>query len=121
MRRGIIAETGVAKRLGSIYASDFGQDARFAEQRLASKKPRVLILTDNDLLTLGIPIDGIDSIQNAGFDVTIFSNITADPPEACVNEAVNLAKSIQADAVCGFGGGKRPTKHEKSIQATQKT
>ena len=66
---------------------------------------RVLLVTDTGMLATGL----VDQVQvilaNAGVDVTVFSDVVADPPEAVVLAATEAAKVTDADAVIGFGGG----------------
>ena len=66
---------------------------------------RVLLVTDTGMLATGL----VDQVQvilaNAGVDVTVFSDVVADPPEEVVLAATEAAKVADADAVIGFGGG----------------
>ena len=66
---------------------------------------RVLLVTDTGMLATGL----VDQVQvilaNAGVDVTVFSDMVADPPEAVVLAATEAAKVADVDAVIGFGGG----------------
>ena len=66
---------------------------------------RVLLVTDTGMLATGL----VDQVQvilaNAGVDVTVFSDVVADPPEAVVLAATEAAKVADVDAVIGFGGG----------------
>jgi alcohol dehydrogenase class IV len=66
---------------------------------------RVLLATDTGMLATGL----VDQVQvilaNAGVDVTVFSDVVADPPEAVVLAATEAAKVADVDAVIGFGGG----------------
>ena len=66
---------------------------------------RVLLVTDTGMLATGL----VDQVQvilaNAGADVTVFSDVVADPPEAVVLAATEAAKVADVDAVIGFGGG----------------
>ena len=66
---------------------------------------RVLLVTDTGMLATGL----VDQVQvilaNAGVDVTVFSDVVADPPEVVVLAATEAAKVADVDAVIGFGGG----------------
>jgi alcohol dehydrogenase class IV len=66
---------------------------------------RVLLVTDTGMMATGL----VDQVQvilaNAGVDVTVFSDVVADPPEAVVLAATEAAKVADVDAVIGFGGG----------------
>ena len=66
---------------------------------------RVLLVTDTGMLATGL-VDQVQVIlSNAGVDVTVFSDVVADPPEAVVLAATEAAKVADVDAVIGFGGG----------------
>jgi len=44
-------------------------------------------------------------LRTLGLDVTVFSDVLADPPASCVEAAVAVALATGADGVIGFGGG----------------
>jgi alcohol dehydrogenase class IV len=89
-------EPGGAKRLGEIareYLS-FG-----------GKISRVMLITDPGLMALGLPLNAMDSLTEAGFDIALFQDVEADPSVAVIKAAVGMAKEHKADLVIGFGGG----------------
>ncbi|WP_458732869.1 iron-containing alcohol dehydrogenase [Sphingobium xenophagum] len=85
-------EWGVHRRLGEACAE------WFAERR-------ILIVTDNALHETGILDPAKLSLSKAGFAVTIFDGVVADPPETVLAEAVALAREEHVDIVLGLGGG----------------
>jgi alcohol dehydrogenase class IV len=89
----IVSEPGAAARLGPLIAE------RFTEAR------RVLIVTDPGFLRTGLLEPARASLTQAGFTVSIFSDVVADPPEQIVDTAVAFARSQDVDLVIGFGGG----------------
>ena len=78
---------------------DLGQQA----QSLGMKRP--FVVTDGGVLRTGIMEPALASLQNAGLDVSVFSDVVADPPEKMVLQAVEAARAHQCDGVIGFGGG----------------
>ena len=66
---------------------------------------KVIVVTDPGLVKAGLVDPVLDGLRAAGIAVTTFSDVQADPPEASLQAAVELAISFGADAVIGFGGG----------------
>src|SRR5690349_21082986 len=83
---------GGARRLGEVAAGRFA--ARY-----------VLLVTDGGLVQAGLidPIAG--SLKGADFNVPVFTEVVADPPEAIVHRCVELGRQAGADLVIGLGGG----------------
>lgn len=72
-------------------------------QQLGMKK--VLIVTDEVLVKLGL-IDPLQSrLQQAGVQVTVFSEVKPDPTFEVVEKAIQLFKSSQSDSILAVGGG----------------
>ena len=93
--RGILCELGSARRIGNLLTEDLGIKAGSS----------VLFVTDAGIRDLSLDRGARQSIAEAGISVEIFSDVVADPPEECVYEAVRKAKSSNAAAIIGFGGG----------------
>jgi alcohol dehydrogenase len=90
----IISEPGAAaQRLGEVISTQF------------STARKVLIVTDPGLVKAGLIDSPRRSLEQHGMTVDIFSEVTADPPEAAVEAAVARARSFLADLVIGLGGG----------------
>lgn len=70
-----------------------------------SSNKRVAIVTDKGVRSLGLMDSGIDALESAGFDVMIFDQVVADPPEAIVQEIADGIRAFGAGLVIGFGGG----------------
>ncbi|MBV4521999.1 iron-containing alcohol dehydrogenase [Pseudomonas sp. SWRI74] len=87
----ILCETGAAQRLANLCSE---RGAR-----------RVLIVTDPGIARLGMLDDVLPGFTLAKVAVAIFSEVTADPSQACVLAAVERARHIGADLIVGFGGG----------------
>ena len=66
---------------------------------------RVAIVTDKGVRDLGLMDPGIDALKSAGFDVQIFDQVVADPPDRIVLEIADGIRRFGAGLVIGFGGG----------------
>lgn len=64
-----------------------------------------LLVTDGGLHEAGLTAKVVAALEAASVRVSVFSQVQADPPEACVQQAVGEARSVGADGVIGFGGG----------------
>ncbi|MFZ6049034.1 iron-containing alcohol dehydrogenase [Pseudomonas sp. CR3202] len=82
-----------------------GSAARLAELCRERGASRVLIVTDPGITRLGLLDDILSGFAAAGLSVAVYDQVQADPPEAVVLEAVELAKTLGAELVVGFGGG----------------
>jgi len=83
-----------------------GSSARLASI-LAPQKPRhVFLITDKVLETIGTAKTVIDPLRQEGLEVTVFSDVPAEPPTTAVDEAVRVAGTGEKpDVVIGLGGG----------------
>ncbi|NHH99725.1 iron-containing alcohol dehydrogenase [Oceanimonas sp. MB9] len=85
-------EWGGASRLGELLGEWF-------EQR------KLLIVTDKFLHEQGLLNEAKASLAACGFDVAVFDDVVADPPEAVLLACVEQGKAVDADIVLGLGGG----------------
>ena len=85
-------EWGGAKRLGELLSE------WFTERNL-------LIVTDKFLHESGLLDPTKESLKKYGFNVSIFDDVVADPPEHILIECVEQGKANKADIVLGLGGG----------------
>ena len=81
-----------ASRLGGLLASHF--DAR-----------DILIVTDKFLHEAGVLDAAKASLTAAGFRITVFDDVVADPPEAVLQSCVETGRGAGCDIVLGLGGG----------------
>lgn len=88
----IAVEWSGARRLGAILGERFS--AR-----------RVMLVTDMGVRRAGLLDPVRASLEAAGFAVTVFDGVVADPPEAIVLAAAGQARAAGADIVVGLGGG----------------
>ena len=86
----IVCEDGAARTLGAA--------AR------ARGMTRVLVVTDRGLLDGGVIREALASFDGMA-EVAVFADVLADPPQACVEAAVEAARTARADGVVGLGGG----------------
>jgi alcohol dehydrogenase len=66
---------------------------------------RIAIITDKGLVSLGLMEPALSALGDAGYDVMVFDEVVADPPEAIVVKGADAVKEFQAGLVIGFGGG----------------
>ncbi|MAA54857.1 MAG: alcohol dehydrogenase [Porticoccaceae bacterium] len=86
-------------RIGPGSSDELGASVR----ELSSK--HILIVTDAEILALGLLDSALTSLKKSGIAVTIFSEVVADPPESVVFSGLELARKAGCDGVVGFGGG----------------
>lgn len=88
----IHCEWGAARRLGELLGT-------WTEHR------SLLIVTDKFLHSAGLLDTAKASLQAAGFTISVFDDVVADPPEAVLLQCVHQARAVNADLVLGLGGG----------------
>ncbi len=85
-------EWSTSRRLGELLAGWF-------EQR------NLLIVTDKGLHGTGVLEPAKASLEAAGFSVTVFDDVVADPPESVLLACVGVGKTAGIDIMLGLGGG----------------
>jgi alcohol dehydrogenase len=85
----VIFGSGMASATGRV-AADYGE--------------RVLVLADPSIGSRGFA-QVTDSLQEAGIDVRLFSDVVVDVPESAVTQAVAAAAEHRPDAIVAVGGG----------------
>lgn len=83
---------GAAAHLGELLAGWF-------------KQRNILLVTDKDLHQAGVLESAKQSLNAMGFQVSVFDDVVADPPESVVLQCAEFAKTAQVDLVIGIGGG----------------
>lgn len=89
----LVSELGSSSQLGQHVAT------RFTSVR------RALVVTDSGFLRTGLVDAPCASLQQAGIEVHLYSDVVADPPQTVILQAVAFARSRQVDIVIGLGGG----------------
>ncbi|KZK76037.1 1,3-propanediol dehydrogenase [Pseudovibrio sp. Ad13] len=87
----VVCEPGAVQKLDELTLKTIGK--------------RVYLVSDKGLMTAGLVDPVIAQLVAAGIDVTLFDDVVADPPEAIVLQAADLAKAADVDGVIGLGGG----------------
>ena len=65
----------------------------------------VLLVTDEQLISLGLTREPVEALEASGRAVTIFDKVEADPSRKTLDAAVEAGRSAGAASVVGFGGG----------------
>lgn len=87
----LVCETGAMARLPE-YCGELGMR-------------RVLLVSDPGLEAAGLVQRARSSLERGGIGVVAYTQVQADPSEAVVLAAVELARGERVDGVVGFGGG----------------
>ena len=66
--------------------------------------PRILFITDRDLMSLGLTKPTIDELNKMG-SVEVFDEVESDPSQKTLLSAIEIGKKFKATGVIGFGGG----------------
>jgi len=82
-----------------------GSVARLGELALAFMGSRVFLVTDPGMMATGIVDRAVTILEAAGIEVTLFSEVQADPPEAVIQTAAEIARLADVGGVIGLGGG----------------
>jgi len=81
----------------------FGEDSLSSLEELSGK--RALIVTDNNLVQIGIADRVSARLIKSGFEVQIFDKVEPDPTTEEVLVGVEAAHEYQPDWIVGLGGG----------------
>ncbi len=82
-----------------------GSSAALADHMAFLSLKNVLLVTDAGVVQHGLHQAAQDSLIAAGVQVSLYSDVQADPPEAVVLAAAQHARAQGVDGVIGFGGG----------------
>lgn len=88
----ITVACGACARLGDILSQRFGTR-------------RAVVVTDKFLRTSGVLAPALASLAQAGWEVMVFDDVVADPPDHVVMSAVEKVRAFGAELVVGLGGG----------------
>lgn len=89
----------------SLVVARSGCSSTLVEKILAMGCRTPFVVTDRGVLSHGLLEPTLTALKQAGLAVDIFSDVVADPPEAVIAKAAELAVDHKADCVVGFGGG----------------
>ena len=82
-----------------------GEALRLAEHLGSLKVKRVLLVTDPGLLSIGLVGPVQNALAEAGGDVTLFAQVSEDPPEHVVEAAAQAGRDGEVEGVLALGGG----------------
>lgn len=66
---------------------------------------KVMVVTDEGLVKVGVVQKVVDILEAAGVEVVVFDKIMPDPLDTVVNEGGELAVQEKVDGIVGLGGG----------------
>jgi alcohol dehydrogenase class IV len=81
----------------------FGEDALAELDDLAGR--RALVITDANLVELGIVDRVREHLDRAGIDIHVFDAVEPDPTVPTVRHGVQVAQEVGPDWIVGLGGG----------------
>ncbi|WP_027686861.1 iron-containing alcohol dehydrogenase [Rhizobium leguminosarum] len=79
--------------------------ARLSELTKTRLGPRVMVISDNGVVKAGLVQPALASLADGGAELSLFTDVVADPPEAIIHAAVAQAIDFGATGVLGIGGG----------------
>lgn len=82
-----------------------GTSSQLGDLTAAMGIKRALIVTDPGIIKFGLLDAAVASLRANNIELSIYSDVIADPPESVVMDAVISAQSFGCDGVIGFGGG----------------
>jgi alcohol dehydrogenase class IV len=91
--------TAPSIRFGNGLLADLGSMVA------ATGQARVLLVTDPGMMATDIVGQALASLDDAGIESSVYSDVEADPPESVVHAACDAARAADAGLVIGLGGG----------------
>jgi alcohol dehydrogenase class IV len=82
-----------------------GSLAKLGDLARATMGARVLVVTDPGMMRTGIVERALEFLKASGVEATLFDTVEADPPEAIIHAATEIARSQEVEGVIGLGGG----------------
>jgi alcohol dehydrogenase class IV len=92
--KSILCELGSSARIGKLF-----------KQMGCKQKQTLLVVTDQGIMNAKLAEKCVHGLTQEGFNVEVYSNVVADPPEGKILEALEVSKQKNAVGVIGFGGG----------------
>jgi len=87
-------------RFGAGLLNTLGKECKQANHK------RILVVTDPGMVANTNIIERAKQyLQASGIEVLVYDKVKADPPEAVVREATELAIDFKANSIIGLGGG----------------
>jgi len=82
-----------------------GTSSQLGDLAAAMGIKRALIVTDPGIIKFGLLDAAVTNLKANNIELSIYSDVIADPPESVVMDAVSSAQAFGCDGVIGFGGG----------------
>jgi alcohol dehydrogenase class IV len=92
--KSILCEVGASRKIGELFTKIGCRSG-----------DRILLVTDHGIRSRNLDQDCVQNLKSSGFEVIVYSDVIADPPEANILEAVEISKANNIRGVIGFGGG----------------
>ncbi|MGH3359878.1 MAG: iron-containing alcohol dehydrogenase, partial [Nocardioidaceae bacterium] len=92
-------------RQASRVVSGLGSFDRLGRLVAEQGATRTLVLSDSGLDHAGILGEAVASLRSCGLDVSVHSDVPANPALASIAEAVRAVRDSGADQVVALGGG----------------
>ena len=89
----LVCAAGASRQAGTLVTQHF------------SAARKALIVTDPGFLRTGLVQPVVASLEAAGLQTVVWSDVVADPSEAVVLAAASNARETEVDLVIGLGGG----------------
>ena len=86
-----------------IFGADASKRAGKEAAKMGMKRP--LLVTDPGLRECGIAAGVVSALKNAGLEVTVFSDVIANPNDVCVGAGIEVYSESDADGLVALGGG----------------
>lgn len=96
---------GLTSELGQLAKSLLGDNLTDDAASMNGNLPMALLVTDPGIVQFGYAKQACASLELAGFQVTVFDGVQADPPYEVVRQAAKIGKESDATVVIGLGGG----------------
>ncbi|WP_020180031.1 iron-containing alcohol dehydrogenase [Methylopila sp. M107] len=82
-----------------------GASKKLAERVAEYHAWRVMLVTDRGVRGAGLTRDAEAALTAAGFELTVFEDVVADPPSHVIESAAALCREQDVDVVVSIGGG----------------
>ncbi|MBY3266059.1 iron-containing alcohol dehydrogenase [Rhizobium laguerreae] len=79
--------------------------ARLSELTKTRLGARVVVISDEGVVKAGLIQPALPNLADGGAEISVFTGVVADPPEAIIHAAVAQAIGFGATGVLGIGGG----------------
>ena len=82
-----------------------GKIAELGDMARARMGKRVMLISGPGLVDLGMVDAAVEILEKADLEVVVYADVQADPPEAIIHAAVEMARGAKVEGIIGLGGG----------------